>query len=67
MAYEIGTPERHRHAATYIDRILKGARPFELAVQRPTTFNLAVNLRTARALGLTIPPSVLLLADHVVE
>ena len=57
----------HGHAATYIDRIRKGAKPSGLAVQRPTTFTLVFNLRAAGARGLTIPPSVLLRADEVIE
>ena len=67
MAYEIDTSDLHRHAAVYIDRILKGAKPSELAVQQPTTFKLVINLKTARALGLTIPPSVLLRANEVIQ
>jgi len=67
MAYEIGTSDLHRHAAVYVDKILKGAKPSELAVQQPTTFQLVINRKVARALGFTIPPSLRLLADRVVD
>ena len=67
MSYSFDTVEVHAQGASYIDRILKGASPAELPVQQPTKYSLAINLKTAKALGLTIPPTVLALADEVIE
>ena len=67
ISYSTDSAEQVRRAATYIDRILKGARPADLPVQNPTKFELAINLRTARALGVTVPPALLALADEVLE
>jgi putative ABC transport system substrate-binding protein len=67
MAYGTNFHELWRRTATYVDKILKGAKPSDLPVEQPTRFELVINIKTAKALGLTIPPLLLLQADHVIE
>jgi len=67
MAYGPHVPDNFRRAATYVDKILKGANPGDLPIQQPTKYKLVVNLKTAKALGLTIPPSLLGRADEVIQ
>jgi putative ABC transport system substrate-binding protein len=67
MAYGVNLPEMYRHGAFFVDRILKGAKPSDLPVEQPTRFELIVNLKTAKALGLRIPQSLLIRADQLIE
>jgi putative ABC transport system substrate-binding protein len=67
ISYAPNIPELFRRAATYVDKIHKGAKPADLPVEQPTKFEFVINLRTAKALNLTIPPAVLARADEVLE
>jgi len=67
MAYAVNDGELHKHAAAYVGRILKGAKPSDLPVQQTTRFELVINMKTAKALGLTIPPSLLVQADEIIQ
>jgi putative tryptophan/tyrosine transport system substrate-binding protein len=67
LSYGVDPVDTFRRSATYVDRILRGEKPGDLPVQFPTKFEMVLNLKTAKALGLTIPPNLLALADEVIE
>jgi putative ABC transport system substrate-binding protein len=67
ISYGVDDQDQYRRAAAYVDRILKGEKPSDLPVQAPIKYEMAINLKTAKALGLDVPPTMLTLADEVIE